>query len=212
VRHLRKHKVLIAAVVSACLAVLLALLAADVASWRSTVARDDLRFRASPTHAHLWQAPTQLPGDPAAAIVGTASTLNWRRAIQYFWFTRVGSNPNTGMDTPTLRAAAQDKLLAELAAAPSETQRSAAANLLGVLVATTPAPSRDQDVIAQILKRAEGYFEQAIALNSGNTDAKQNLELALRIGKPGKGRLGQDARAGFGFGRGHSVVVSRSGY
>jgi hypothetical protein len=211
VRHLRKHKVLIAAVVSACLAALLALLAADVASWRSTVARDDLRFRALPTHRHLWQPPTQLPGDPAAAIVGTGSTVDWRRAVQFFWFTRVGST-NTGMDTPTLRAAAQDKLLAELAAAPSSAQRSTAANLLGVLVATTPAPSRDQDVIAQILKRAEGYFEQAIALNSRNTDAKQNLELALRIGKPGKGRLGQDARAGFGFGRGHSVVVSGSGY
>jgi hypothetical protein len=116
------------------------------------------------------------------------------------------------MDTPTLRAATQDKLLTEVSSAPTAAERSAAANLLGVLVVTTPAVGNDQSAIKQLIKRATGYFQQAITLDPGNRAAKQNLELALRIAKPGKGRLGQDARSGYGFGRGESVVVTGSGY
>lgn len=211
-RHLRKHRLLIAAAACAGIAAVLALFAADITTWRSTVARDDLRFRALPTHTHLWQPSTMLPGDPASAVIGTSTTTAYRRAIQFFWFSRIGSNPEQRMDTPTLRAATQDQLLAQLAHAPTAAERSVAANLLGVLVVTTPAPSRDQDVIMQILKRAAGYFQQSIALDSSNANAKQNLELVFRIVKPGKGHLGQDARAGFGFGRGQGAVSQGSGY
>lgn len=210
--HLKRHRLLIAAVLCAGIAVLLGLLAADITSWRSTVARDDLRFRALPTHTHLWQPTTVLPGDPAGSLIGTSSTTAYRHAIQFFWFSRIGSNPERRMDTPTLRATTQDLLLAQLAHAPTLAQRSVAANLLGVLVVSTPAPSRDQDVILQILKRAAGYFQQSIALDSTNANAKQNLELVLRIVRPGKGHLGQDARAGFGFGRGQGAVSQGSGY
>lgn len=211
-RAMRKHWPLGAALLCAGLAVVLVLLATDVASWRTTVARDDLRFRASPTHAALWKPSTQLPGDPASALVGTSSTLAWRRALQYFWYSRIGSNPEIRMDTPTLRAEAQDKLLHEIDAAPTAAQRSQAANLLGVLVVTTPAPGRDQDVILQILKRSAGYFQKAIELDPGNADAKQNLELVYRIAKPGKGHLGKDARSGYGFGKGQGAVAQGSGY
>ena len=142
-RHVRRHRWLLLSLVCAVAAVVLALLAADVASWRSTVARDDLRFRALPTHRQLWEPTTRLPGAPASALLGTSSTIGWRRALQYFWYARIGSNPEVKMDTPTLRAAAQDRLLAELTGAPTRGQRSVAANLLGVLVVTTPAPGND---------------------------------------------------------------------
>jgi hypothetical protein len=197
--------------VCALVAVAVGLFAADVAAWRSTVARDDLRFRALPTHRNLWQPSTRLPGDPAAAILGTGSTIAWRRALQYFWYSRIGSNPEIRMDTPTLRASAQDRLLGELAGAPTSQQRSDAANLLGVLVVTTPA-GNDQDAIAQILKRAANYFQTAIEINPNNADAKQNLELVLRITKPGKGHLGHDARSGYGFGRGQGAGELGNGY
>jgi hypothetical protein len=211
-RALRKHWLLFAAALCAGLAAVLALLAVDVSSWRTTVARDDLRFRASPTHAALWKPSTELPGDPASAVVGTTSTISWRRALQYFWYSRIGSNPEIRMDTPTLRAEAQDKLLAEIDHAPTAAQRSQAANLLGVLVVTTPAPGRDQDVILQILKRSAGYFQKAIELDPANADAKQNLELVYRIAKPGKGHLGKDARSGYGFGKGQGAVTQGNGY
>lgn len=211
-RHLRKHALLVAALLCAGVAVVLGLLAADIASWRSTVARDDLRFRALPTHTGLWRPSTFLPGDPAAALIGAAGTVDYRRAIQYFWFSRIGSDPESRLDPPTLRAATQDRLLAQLAHAPTAEQRAVAANLLGVLVVTTPAPSHDQGMVMQILKRAEGYFQQSISLDPSNANAKQNLELVLRIVRPGKGRLGRDARAGFGFGRGQGATSQGSGY
>jgi hypothetical protein len=210
-RHLRKHRWLVFAVACALMTVVLALFAADVAAWRSSVSRDDLRFRALPTHRSLWQPSTRLPGDPAGRLLGTSSTIAWRRALQFFWYSRIGSNPNVRMDSPTLRANAQDRLLAQLAGAPTAAQRSAAANLLGVLVVTTPA-GNDQDVIAQILKRSANYFQQAIEIDPTNADAKQNLELVLRIRKPGKGHLGHDARSGYGFGRGQGAGDLGNGY
>ena len=209
---IRRHRALVAAVACALVAVALALLAADVASWRASVARDDLRFRALPRHVALWHPSTILPGDPAAEILGASSTIAWRRALQYFWFTRTGSNPETRMDTPTLRAETQDRLLDEAQSAPTALQRSTAANLLGVLVVTTPVPSSDQDAIAQILQRATSYFQRSIELDAANLDAKQNLELVLRITKPGKGRLGKDARSGYGFGLGQGANDLGNGY
>lgn len=209
---MRRHRALLFAAACAAVAVLLGLFAADVASWRSTVQRDDLRFRALPRHTGLWRPSTVLPGDPAAFVLGTGSTVSWRRAVQYFWFTRTGSNPEESMDVPTLRAETQDRLLAQLQAAPTAGQRSAAANLLGVLVVTTPVPSSDQDAVAQILQRAAAYFQRSIELDSTNLDAKQNLELVLRITRPGKGRLGKDARSGYGYGLGQGANQVGNGY
>lgn len=210
--RLRRHRLLAFAVVCAVLTAVLALLAADVSAWQTTVSRDDLRFRAQPTHGALWNPATSLPGDPASALVGTSSTIKWRRALQYFWYSRIGSDPDLRLDAPTLRAAAQDKLLTEISSAPTAAQRSIAANLLGVLVVTTPAVGSDQDAVAQLLKRAAGYFQQAIELDPANTAAKENLELDLRIVRPGGGRVGKDARSGYGFGRGEGAVEQGGGY
>lgn len=211
--RLRRHRLLVGALVCTVLAVVLGLLAADVAAWRSTVQRDDLRFRALPAHPGLWRPETRLPFDPAGKIVGTGSTVEWRRAVQWFWFAHINSNTEVHMDTPTLRAETQDMLLAQLASAPTGTQRSEAANLLGVLVATTRVPGgNDRSVIAQLLKRSAAYFQQAIAIDPGNGDAKQNLELVLRLAKPGKGHFGKDARAGYGFGRGRGAAEFGNGY
>jgi hypothetical protein len=211
-RRLRRYRLLFAAALCAGLAVLLVLFAADVAAWRSAVTRDDLRFRALPSHRGLWRPSTTLPFDPASLALGTSSAIQWRRALQYFWFTRINVNPDQRMDPPTLRGAAQNRLLAEMTAAPTAAERSVAANLLGVLAVTTPVPGHDPDVLTQIVKRAEGYFQQAVELDGRDTDAKQNLELLLRIAKPGKSKLGRDARSAIGFGLGNAVEPRGSGY
>jgi hypothetical protein len=213
VKRLRRHRLLVAALVAALVAVVLAFLAADVAAWRSTVKRDDLRFRALPAHTGLWRPQTLLPLDPASLVIGTGSTTSWRHSIQWFWFTHINSNPEVRMDTPTLRADTQNKLLAQLADAPTAAQRSEAANLLGVLVATTRVPGgNDRSVITQLLKRAAAYFQQSISIDPSNGNAKQNLEIVLRLSKPGKGHFGKDARAGYGFGRGRGAGEFGSGY
>jgi hypothetical protein len=211
-KRLRRHRTALLALLCAGAATILVLVALDVRVWGTTVTRDDLRFRALPTHKALWTPATVLPGDPAAKLIGTGNTLAYRRALQYFWYSRIGSNPELRQDTPTLRANAQDKLRRLIESAPTSTERSTAANLLGVLVVTTPAPGSDKDAIAQILIRSMRYFQQAIAINPRNADAKQNLELLLRVQRPGKGKLGRDARSGYGFGRGRGATKEGSGY
>ena len=211
-KHLRRHRAALLAGLCVGAAVVLVLFALDVRIWRTTVARDDLRFRALPAHKTLWSPSTVLPGDPAAALIGTGDTLSYRRALQYFWYSRIGSNPEARQDTPTLRAMAQSKLQRLITSAPTTAERSAAANLLGVLVVTTPAQGSDKDAIIQILTRGAHYFQQSIAINPRNADAKQNLELVLRLQRPGKGKLGRDARSGYGFGRGRGAGAEGSGY
>jgi hypothetical protein len=212
IAELRRHRSAFLAALLVAAAVALALLAVDVRAWQSTVKRDDLRFRALPSHKSLWRPSTILPGDPAAKLIGTGQPLAYRRALQYFWYSRIGSNPELRQDTPALRASAQERIQGLISSAPSRNQRSDAANLLGVLVVTTPAPGSDQDAITQILTNAAKYFQLAIAIDPNNFEAKQNLELVLRLQRPGRGKIGQDARSGYGFGRGRGAGPQGAGY
>jgi len=209
---IRRHRAGIAALVLAAAAAVLLLLAVDARAWRTAVARDDIRFRALPGHTGLWRPSTLLPGDPAGALIGSGDTLAYRRALQLFWYSRLGSAPQTRADLPELRAEAQESLQREMLGGARAAERSTAANLLGVLVVTTPAPGTDRTGIEQLLRRATGYFQRAVALDPSDLDAKENLELILRVRKPGKGRLGHDARAGYGFGRGRGATIVGSGY
>ena len=211
-RHLGRHRQAIFAVLCGGIAVVLVLLALDAHTWNQTVSRDDLRFRALPAHVGLWRPQTTLPGDPASLLIGTGSTVRYRRALQYFWFSHIGSNPELRQDLPTLRANAQDKLQHLIVSAPDDHERSSAANLLGVLVVTTPSIANDPQAITQTLTRSAEYFQQAIALDPTNTDAKQNLELVLRLTRPGKGKVGNDARSGYGFGKGQGIGNQGGGY
>ncbi|HET8895350.1 MAG TPA: hypothetical protein VFM96_14755 [Gaiellaceae bacterium] len=202
----------IAALICLALGVLLVLLALDVRTWQTTVQRDDMRFRALLDHRGLWRPQPLLPGDPAGRLLGTSDTVAIRRAEQLFWFSRIGRNSETQQDLPTLRAEAQDKLAGESKTADTLGERSQAANLLGVLVVTSPVTSNDPKTLTAIVERAIGYFQLATALDATNVDAEQNLELALRLRRPGGGRFGRDARSGYGFGRGHGTGLVGSGY
>jgi hypothetical protein len=211
-RHVRRHRGAIVALLCTVAGAVLLLLALDARTWRTTVAQDDLRFRALPAHRDLWKPQTSLPGDPASSLLGTGDAMAYRRALQLFWFSRIGSNPEERQDLPTLRAQAQQHLQDLTAQGLSAHERSFAANLLGVLVVTTPTSSQDKDAIELILKRAAGYFQQAIRIDGHNDDAKMNLEMVLRVTKPGKGGFGKDARTGFGFGRGRGATPVGAGY
>jgi hypothetical protein len=209
---LRRHRLGLLAIVLAGLAAVLVLFAADTRAWQSAVRRDDIRFRALPDHNALWSPSTILPGDPAGAVLSTGDTLEWRRALRSFWSTRIGANPQAQVDLPRLRATAQGHLLHLISTGKTAQERSAAANLLGVLIITTPLSAGNQQAQLQVIKQAIAYYQQAVALDPGNNEAKENLELLLRATRPGKGPLGRDAHAGFGFGRGHGETIVGNGY
>jgi hypothetical protein len=212
VRLLRRHLPGLLALGCVALGAVLVLLALDMRAWDRTVARDDLRFRALPAHRLLWLPATLLPGDPAGTLLGTGNTIAYRRALQLFWYSRMGVNPETRQDLPTLRAAAQRRLQDLMQSGRDPAQRATAANLLGVLTVTAPVARQDQGSIAQILKRSTAYFQRAIALDAANADAKENLELVLRLKRPGGSSTSKDARSGYGFGRGRGSTPVGNGY
>ena len=207
----RRHRRALAALLCAGLATLLLLFALDVRTWQSTLTRDDLRFRALRGHVGLWQPTTVLPGDPAGSLLGVDDPLAYRHGLQLFWYSRVGADPQTRADLPTTRAQAEATLQQLIDGGRTREERSMAANLLGVLVVSTPDPN-DRKSQSQTLQRAATIFQQAVRLDSSNYDAKLNLEVVLRLRRPGKSRFGADARGGYGFGRGRGVGVVGSGY
>jgi hypothetical protein len=211
-RTVRRNWLGVVAIVLSLVAVVLVLFALDTKTWQSSVRRDDLRFRALPDHVGLWSPKTILPGDPAGLVLGTDDTVAWRRALQSFWHTRIGANPQANVNLPQVRATAQQEFQSLMSSAKTAAERSGAANLLGVLVITTPVSAGSQTAQLQVLKQSIAYFQQAVALDPTNAAAKQNLELLLRVTRPGKGPIGQDSRAGFGFGRGHGATRIGNGY
>lgn len=198
------------AVICLGVAAVLLLLALDLRAWQHRMTRDDLRFRAMASHVGLWRTPAALPGDPARSLLGLGDALAYRRALQLFWYSRVGADPESRQDIVAIRVDATDRLETLMTSAATAAERSNAANLLGVLTVTTPAS--DVETQTQTLRRAAGYFQDAIGADPTNYAAKLNLELVLRLRRPGKSRFGHDARGGYGFGRGRGVGVIGSGY
>lgn len=211
-KRFARHRSGLLALVCVAAGVLLMLVAVDLRTWRTTITRDDLRFRALPAHRGLWQPATLLPGDPASVLLGAGDTIDYRRSLQLFWYSRIGSTPESRQDLPTLRAETQQRLENIASGGQSAQERSFAANLLGVLVVTTPSPGNDEGALKSILKRATGNFRQATQIDPGNHEAKLNLELVLRIRRPGLGNFNKDARSGYGFGRGRGATPIGSGY
>jgi len=195
-----------AALILLGLAFAFAVLALDVRGWQSTLARDDIGFRARPSLVTLWESPATIPWDPARAVLGLGDALAYRRALQRYWFEQVGTQQAKGVDLTVARAVTQTELQELTTGASSATERSTAANLLGIM--TVRSRTTTSGELAKALERAASYFRLAIADDPANWTAKANLELLLRLKKPAKSHFGADARSGFGFGglQGRGVV------
>jgi hypothetical protein len=209
-----RHRPAVFAVVLLVLAAALAVFAHDVRAWQTTVKHDDLRFQAVPAAPRLWEPPTLLPGDPAGLALSTQKTTEWRHALQNFYYTRLGFDPETNADSSTLDATTEKRLQTLTLTAATPAERSDAANLLGVLVITTASAAAIQNsegIVRQTLAQTVGYFRQAIALDPTNDDAKQNLELILRSTGPSN-RVIREGGTGFGYGGGHGSSPPGYGY
>lgn len=201
-KRFRQALPLIAGVVLLGLATILVLFALDVRAWQRTFTESDLRFRAQRSHIDLWRSPATLPGDPARAALGLDDALSYRRATQLFWLSTAGASTGGKADLAATRITAETDLQKLMANGATRVERSNAANLLGVMTVEAPENSSTQkEEIATALR----YFTQAVRADPTNYDAKLNLELLLRVAHPGRNRLDQDARGGFGYGGANGV-------
>jgi hypothetical protein len=193
-------------VVGACLVVL----ALDVRSWQQSLGVGDARFEAIPSSGGLWKSPANLPGDPARALLGIGDAVAYRQALEGFYRNEVGIVKANGNDLSIARVTAQTELEDLAAHARTATERSGAANMLGVMSVTTT--SIDHSTLLQILSTAAADFQQAIREDPANWAAKVNLELVLRLQRPGKSKFGADARGGFGSGGSEGQGVIGGGF
>jgi len=208
-RRIRRALPLIIAVVLLGLATVCALFAVDVRAWQGTITQGDLRFRAQRSHTGLWRSPAILPTDPARSVLGLDDALAYRRAAQLYWFSSSGVSTGGQADLAGTRVAAETDLQKLMTSAATAEERSNAANLLGVMTVEAPANSPTQK---EEIATAIGYFQQAVIADPSNYYAKLNLELLLRVARPGKSKLDQDARGGFGFGGSNGVGVKGGGF
>jgi hypothetical protein len=189
------------------LALVLFLLALDVARAERALEADDARFPSQPRIAGYWDDEGVLPFGVGRRLLGAGDDVVQRRAVQRFWLARPAD-----ASTPTpARLAERAQAQAALADAAADGGPGAAptANLLGVLALLTPP---DQAERTQVVRAAGAAFRRAIVLDPTSDDAKFNLESVLRLeadlrrrGQGGGGSAGQE---GTEFG---GAAVSRRG-
>lgn len=175
---MRRAGLVAGAVVCFALVVLVALLAADVWRWRDALRTDDARYRSAPSSGDLWNPAAIVPLAVARNSLGVDDDLAFRRAVRAM---RLGKLEDVrASDTEVLlqRAEAQTRLAAIAADGGDPERRSRAMTLLGVVLLAAPVPTVEEQAAA--LKAAITNLQTAIELNPENSDAKFNLEFALR--------------------------------
>jgi hypothetical protein len=176
------------AVVLAAVAVLAALLAADVAGWPTALAHG--------------RAPSTRLAGTAEAVLGVGDDLAFRRALQlYRAAAAVPNQLDTAVDLQTRRSEAENAL-AGPASSSDPTRASQARTLLGIL-------AFDESV-----DNAIADFTDAVRADPENEAAKYDLELVLRLTtahgtRPGAGQSSRSGRSGR---RGAGGGVPGSGY
>jgi hypothetical protein len=163
---------LIAAALALVLAAVLALLAADVRTWRDTMRADDLRFQLSASAAD-WDTSTLLPAGVARGVLDVDDDRSLRRGIAEFR----AADRARGFVRSRVRGAAEAALADVAASNDASAHASQAFDLLGILAFSDSTSGRR----ATPVERSLAAFDNAVRRDPGNTAAKYNLELLLRL-------------------------------
>jgi hypothetical protein len=166
------------ALVCLVVAVFLILLATDVLRWSSDLQASDVHYRANPSAAGLWQIDALVPGDPGRSLLGIDDDLALRKAVRSLELSRLGSRAHFQPQLIVQRADAEARLQTLASGGGNRTQRSRAAELLGVLQLASPTSNPQQR--SAFLLKAVANLQKAIQLDPSNDEAKYNLEVALR--------------------------------
>ena len=177
----------------AAVAVLAALLAADVGSWRQAFAQGDAVYAVTPGRA-TW-APSTTLGGVSARLLGTRDDLAIRRGLQLYAAAKAIPNRlDTADELQSARAEAQQALV--------RAGSSQADTLLGALA------------FGQSADTAIADFTNAVRADPTNAAAKYDLELLLRLSEAHGSRSGASPGGSFGKGgrRGAGGGVPGNGY
>ena len=199
------------------LAVLAALLAADVRGWRTTLRQDDALLPTAATAAN-WRPEARL-GSLAERALGVRDDVEARRAIKlYLRNIKVPVRLDNAQQVALARGRAE-QALASVARTSDGPRASQAETLLGVLVFTDVGPSNDpfQETTGIDPDQAQasiGDFQDAVRADPENAVAKYDLELALRalLAQGIRVGAGQQTGAGSTGQRGAGGGLPGSGY
>jgi hypothetical protein len=169
------------AVVCLALASALFLLAVDIGRWSDALAADDVRYRAEPESAGLWQPNTVLPFGAAKRLLRTGDDVAFREALRALRLGRLDLGITSDPELALARGEARARLQQIATEEGDPARRSRATNLIGVIAfASSLSEARDQ---AAFVADATAAFQTAIELDPDNREAKANLELALQRGR-----------------------------
>ena len=199
------------------LAVLAALLAADVHGWQTTLRENDALLQSAPAAA-IRQPDTHL-GSLAERTLGLRDDLDARRAIGlYLENVKLPVRLDNAPQVAVARGRAE-QALASVARSSEGARASQAETLLGVLVFTDVGPSTDpfEETAPTDPDQAQasiGDFQDAVRTDPANAVAKYDLELALRalLAQGVRVGAGQQTGAGSTGRRGAGGGVPGSGY
>lgn len=187
------------AAVFVALAVLAALLAGDVRSWRSALAA----YAATPSRAS-WTADAQL-GGVSEALLGVRDDVQLRNALQqYSDASKLHLRLDNALTVESARARAQDAL-EQVSHAGDPRRVSQVLTLLGILAYRASASGGAQSQV----DAAISDFTDAVRADPANEQAAYDLELLLRLTaargsrvEPGQGGgFGRTGRRGAGGGQ-----------
>jgi tetratricopeptide (TPR) repeat protein len=208
--RLRSLAAAVAVVALLVLALLSALLAADVLRSRNRIQSADAAFTSGVDRTPPWNADTLLPAGISQDVLGLADDLTYRRAVEAFWDSKPRDQLREFADV-TRRSGAERQLARLADVDPSAQRRSAALTMRGALLLEEARNTTTQRQV--FVRRAIEQFQKAVALDPSNGDALYDLELALKLLR----RSGTDSGGG-GEGRaplpapGAGAATSGGGY
>lgn len=201
---------LVVAVALAVVAVLAALLAADVRSWRSAITQGDAAYAVTP-HRATWTPSTSL-GGMARTLLGVRSELEFRRALQLYGIAAATPDRlDTATELQSIKAQAEDAL----ATATRGPHASQADTLLGILAFDAVANGTGSSGAGSSgADAAIADLADAVRADPANAAAKFDLELLLRLTEAKGSRPGAGTAGSFGKGgrRGAGGGVPGNGY
>jgi hypothetical protein len=191
----------------AAVAVIAALLAADVHAWPKALQEGDAVYAFSPGRAN-WVPATNL-GGLAKTLLGTSDDVASRLALQDYRETAaLEQQLGNAIPVPAARLAAISALSTPASSADPQVAAQAR-TLLGILTVAEATAGGG----AAATDTAIADFTDAVRVEPGDTAAKFDLELLLRLTAPNGRRRQNKLAKGFGrTGHGASGAVPGSGF